>query len=362
MATLPGHAAEAANAGGEAGERSRSGFQQHIHVFRGIAICLIIGAHSVPSFDWSTRLLTGRIIDAICNQSSVLFFFIAGYLFQYLSARFDYRRYLKQKLKTVLLPYFLVSIPAIVISVGYIRQEGMWPWFYDQPVWAQILLFYLTGKHLEPLWFVPTISLFYLAAPLLLWVDRRPKLYWALLPLLIMAVLLGRDGPHGPIDKAIYLFPAYLFGMCFSHFRDRAEYLSRRMLPLFIALTLAAYALLVAAPSEAYDLQILAKLASVPLFILALKWLAPRLDGRMGYIAHVSFGIFFVHAYFISAFRLFYSALVGVTWKGAETTALFAASISGFILHLLLVLGASVLTIWVVQRLFPSNSRQLIGA
>lgn len=337
-------------------------FQQHIHVFRGVAICLIVGAHSVPSFDWSERPLVGRLIDVFCNQSSVLFFFIAGYLFQYLSRNFSYQRYLKQKLKTVILPYLLVSIPAIVIAVFYIRQEGMWLWFYDLPIWQQIGLFYLTGKHLEPLWFVPTITLFYLAAPLLLKIDRAPRLYWIVLPMLLLSIMLGRGGPLGPINKAIYLLPAYLFGMFFSHFRAQAEAMSERHLLLLSAAALGAYAWLVAFPTEAFDLQILMKMLMVPIFVVLLRRYSERLNGQLDYIAHISFGIFFVHAYFISVFRLLLTQWQGNQWAGEATTALFPPSVFAYLLHIVLVLVASVAAIWAVQKLFPDHSRQLIGA
>ena len=337
-------------------------FQQHIHVFRGIAICLIVGAHSIPSFDWTERPLVGRLIDVFCNQSSVLFFFIAGYLFQYLSRNFSFQRYLKQKLKTVILPYLLVSIPAIVISVFFIPQEGMWPWFYDLPAWQQIGLFYLTGKHLEPLWFVPTITLFYFAAPLLLKIDRMPRLYWVILPLLLLSIALGRGGPLGPINKAIYLLPAYLFGMCFSHFRVEAEAIAGRHLLSLSVAALGAYAWLVAFPTEAFDLQILMKILMVPIFVVLLRRYSDRLNGQLDYVAHVSFGIFFVHAYFISAFRLVLTQWQGNQWAGEATTALFPPSVLGYLVHIALVLAASIASIWTVQKLFPDHSRQLIGA
>lgn len=341
--------------------RSRE-FQQHIHIFRAVAICLIVGAHSVPSFGWESAPLAGELVDAFCNQASIFFFFIAGYLFQYLSGRFSYGRYLRQKVKTVLLPYFLVSIPAIVISVWFIPQEGMWSWFYDLPAWQQIGLFYLTGKHLEPLWFVPTITLFYLAAPLLLALDRRPVLYWVVPVLIILSIELGRGGPWGPINKAVYLLPAYLFGMAFSHFRREAEQFSRKLVWPLLALAATCYGVLAVAPPDGLDFQILFKLALCPVLIVAFKALAEKVGTRLDYVAHVSFGIFFVHAYFISAFRLLWTLAAGKDWAGEDTTALFPPNVTLFLVHSAVVLGVSVGIIWVVQKLFPRHSRQLIGA
>ncbi len=169
-------------------------YQQHIHVFRGVAIIFIVFAHTIPSLDWTNWPLPGKLIDSLANQSSIFFFFIAGYLFQHLSARFSFSKYLKQKLKTVIAPYVLLSIPALFVFTVLTQRTGMWSWFYDLDIWQQVALFMLTGKHLAPLWFVPTIALFYLVAPLLIWIDRKlPQGYWLILPLLALSTYLGRD-------------------------------------------------------------------------------------------------------------------------------------------------------------------------
>jgi len=275
-------------------------FQQHIHVFRGIAILLIVCAHTVPSLDWSAHPLLGRVIDAVANESSIFFFFIAGYLFQHLSTRFKFERYLVQKLKTVILPYLILSIPAIIIFVLIVERVGMWPWFYDLPAWQKALMFLLTGKHLAPLWFVPTISLFYLAAPLFVWIDRRfVRGYWAVLPLLVLSAWLGRDGTHGPLDKAIYLLPVYLLGMVVSHFKDEALQLIRRWWMLLAAVAF------VSLMADVWDLpdppyyQVPMKAALALLMTRLLWWRHSVFGTRLDYIADISFGIFFVHAYML---------------------------------------------------------------
>ena len=82
----------------------KNDYQQHIHVFRGVAIIFIVCAHTIPSLDWSENPVLGRVIDALVNQSSIFFFFIAGYLFQHLSERFNFGKYIFQKFKTVIVP------------------------------------------------------------------------------------------------------------------------------------------------------------------------------------------------------------------------------------------------------------------
>ena len=338
-------------------------FQQHIHVFRGIAIIFIVMAHTIPSLDWSHWPLTGKLIDAIANQSSIFFFFIAGYLFQHLSTRFTFPNYLKQKFRTVILPYLLLSIPALYIFTVLTQRAGMWSWFYDLKIWEQVVLFLLTGKHLAPLWFVPTIALFYLLAPLLVWMDRNyPKGYWVILPLLVLSTYVGRDGPYGPIDKAIYLFPVYLLGMVFSHFKQSALSLVNNWWPVLFAVTIVSIVGFIAEwPSPPYW-QMPMKVSLALIFTWLLYHYHHIFGHSLDYIAEVSFGIFFVHAYFISAIKvLTVYLLYGVIYDGYGSEDIQGNFLT-FSLYAGLVLILTVLTIWLVKRILGNNSRMIIGA
>ena len=219
-------------------------FLSHIHSFRGLAIIGIVGAHSIHSFDWTSDDLTFMVLDTLCNQSSIWFFFIAGLLFQHLSPRYETRKYLKNKLVNVITPYLILSIPAIYVSVWMIPQDSVPPEFYDYPQWAQIGIFLYTGKHLAPFWFVPTIALFYLVAPLLLRIDRTPRLYLLLPLLMLLSAYLGRGGLQGilgmplaaaPFSKAVYLFSVYVFGMFCGHYHQQVlDFTKRWEIPLWL--------------------------------------------------------------------------------------------------------------------------------
>lgn len=338
-------------------------FQQHIHVFRGVAIMFIVCAHTVPSLNWSNNPMLGRIIDAVANQSSIYFFFIAGYLFQYLSAGFTYGRYLRQKLRTVILPYLILSIPALIVFTLLTKRIGMWPWFYDLPVWGQLGLFLLTGKHLAPLWFVPTITLFYLAAPLFLFIDRQFRLgYWIILPLILLSTTIGRGGQLGPLNMALFLLPIYMLGMVFCRYRAAALPLVQRWWPLLALVAAVSFAAnILEWPIPPYwQMPLKASLA------LLITWALSRYHGvfgtRLDYIADVSFGIFFVHAYFILVVKVASVYLVtGEIYRG-EGGDVIPGTLLIFVAYAGVVLGASVGMIWVVKKLLGKNSRMLIGA
>jgi surface polysaccharide O-acyltransferase-like enzyme len=284
-------------------------------------------------------------------------------LFQHLSPRFKFDRYLIQKLKTVVLPYLLLSIPALIIFTLFTKRIGMWPWFYDLPTWGQVTLFLLTGKHLAPLWFVPTIALFYLLAPLFLFIDRKFRWgYWLIVPLLVVSTYVGRDGPWGPLDKALYLLPIYLLGMAFSHYKALGFVLVQRWWPLLagVAATLL-YALAIDWQTD-LSLHIPLKTCLALLFTWLL-WRYHMVFGtKLNYIAEISFGIFFIHAYFISFVKVvMVYLLTGQIYKG-EGAEVIPGNALTFSLYVGSVLAMSVLAIWVVKKLFGNKSRMVIGA
>ncbi len=338
-------------------------YQHHLHVLRGVAITLICCAHTLPSLDWSNHPALGRWIDALANESSVIFFFIAGYLFQHLSGRFSFPKYLKQKLKTVILPYLLLSIPAIFVFTVLVQRIGMWGWFYDLPRWQQAALFLLTGKHLAPLWFVPTIAMFYLLAPVFLWIDRsRPRLYWAILPLMLLSTYIGRDGPYGPIDKAIYLLPVYMLGMAFSRYRNEAMALVRRWawaLTVVAVLTMAGYVL--DWPTPPHWLLPAKAALSLLLTMLLYRW-HMVFRGKLDYLAEVSFGVFFIHAYFISAIKVVTTYLVDGRIYNGEGVGVIPGNVFTFTLYVGAVILLSLATIWLAKRVLGARSRMFNGA
>lgn len=339
-------------------------FLQNVHIFRAVAILMIICAHTVPSFDWSDWPTFGRVVDTICNQASIYFFFIAGFLFQFLSPRYETRRYLKQKFRTVIMPYLIMSVPALLVFTLVTQREGVWSWFYDLAIWEQIGLFLLTGKHLAPLWFVPTITLFYLAAPLLVRGDRARWMYFLILPLFVISILYSRDGPLGPIDKARYLAAAYLFGMFWSHFYDRLEAWARRWWPLLFSIGAVGFALVLWNDKAdlPYDFQMVQKLAWAPVFLVALDAIKYRVGTRLDYIAEVSFGIFFVHAYFIAAFKVAYTYALTDELGGGSEAAILPGTPIFFLGYVALVLIFSLALIRLSQLTFKRNSRMVVGA
>ncbi len=338
-------------------------FQQHIHVFRAVAIILIVWTHVASSLSWSPDSLTGRLIRQFGNEASICFVFVAGYLFQVLSADYAYEKYLRQKLKVVIIPYLVMSLPAILIFSLVVQREGMWPWFADLSAVEKMGLFILTGKHLAPYWFIPMIAIFYIAAPLFIYIDRKmPKVYWSIIPLMALSFYLGRDGPYGPLSKAIYMLPIYLLGMAFSRYRAIAEKLVSRFWPMLLALCLFGYWAEIQDWPHPPSYQFLMKTSGTMLLVLLLLNSYRFVGNRLNYLSDVSFGIYFIHSYVISASKIIIVAITAGTITIRQLDGPIAGSVPVFVVYLTVVMLVCVGIIKVAQKIFGKGSRYLIGA
>ena len=336
-------------------------FLTNIHNFRTIAIVAIVGAHAIHNFDWDEKKLAFQSLDTLFNQSSIWFFFIAGFLFQYLSGKYETRRYYITKIQNVITPYLILSIPAIIASLTIVDQS-MPVGFYEKTLPEQVLLFLLTGKHLAPFWFVPTISLIYLIAPILIAADRAKWPYAFLPPLMILSALLGRDGfleitqiggYYSPVSKAIYLFSIYYFGMFCSRFREAVTAQIRFWQWPLLAIAAGAYWVRVAELDSSIEYIFVFKACTAILFVYYLDLYAKISLSRISYVGTASFGIFFIHGYFLAATKLILEPLTG--------SAAFVGNIIAFICFVIVITAICSFCLWLAQRILGPRSRLVIG-
>jgi len=289
-------------------------FYRHIHSFRAIAITGVVTQHCMNSIAWTQDSLSHSLLAAGIFQASVWFTFISGFLFQHLSPRFTPSRYFEAKLKNVITPYLIMSIPALLISAFVIHQDSVPPSFYDLPGWERIGLFIITGKHLAPFWYIPVIAMFYLAGPLFIRVDRAKWPYLLLIPLAAISFALGRDGLQGlmgggtlwaPPSKALYLLAPYLLGMLCSRCHQRIADMTWEECNLLVAIALVAFALNVHYfQGESEAAQFVFKMVTCPLLVWGTYRLSDRLSDKIGVIATYSFGIYFLHGYLLAGVNL----------------------------------------------------------
>ena len=330
-------------------------FLSHIHNFRAYAIIGIVGAHSLHAFQWHENPWVFSFFDTLFNQSSVLFFFIAGFMFQFLSKRFEKWSYWKKKAKNVILPYLLLSIPSIYYYTTLGVQDNVWNGFYDNPLYQQIFFFLITGKHLAPFWFVPTIALFYVVAPLLIRADRDRRIYWLLPVFMVISFFIGRDGHYGPLNKAAYLFSVYLFGMFASTYHDQLLAIVKRYHWLLLAAAIAIISGNIFIEGYGQYFQYVLKVLMCPLLLYYFDRAEPFINDHFSYLAHISFGIFFIHAYVLPVIKMAY-----LRWSGAVDFP--EGNLLAYIALTASVTLGCMLIIFLCQKVTGKYSRMLLGA
>lgn len=330
-------------------------FLGYIHAYRALAIILILGAHAIDAFIWNNNAVLESLLRIIIGNGSVLFVFIAGYLFQHLSSKYNIYSYFRSKLKNVLLPYFLTSIPAIIVFVLFIPRDTVPIGFYEQPIWQQIISFYLTGAHLAPFWFMPFIALMYLLSPLLIWADKQAHIYWLLPIFIFISCIYERS--NVPLENVRHYFSVYFLGMYFSHYKKLFNPIVSRygalIFTAIVILALAAVEFSQLLPSAGY-LNYLQKITMAVFFLGVFIALGTRINSKwISLIANVSFGIFFLHSYILTGAKLTYQA-----WFGQLPQGNFFA----YCLVLLFILVTSTLLVLFIKRITSGNSRYFVGS
>ena len=346
-------------------------FLAHIHRFRALAILIIVAGHAVAVFQWREHVPLATFLLDLFENGTVLFVFISGYLFQYLERpdHFRYGRFLEKKLLYVVLPYLIVSTPAVVHALLRYKITSSYPQLKGTSLGYQALWLYAKGgAHLNyALWFIPMIALYYVAAPLFIGLARRPRLQRIALVLIPVSLLAHR--PSYPnldtLQLALYYLSAYVAGMYVCQRRDRLEPLLDEWCgwlgAVFVLLTIGHWWLspyhgnygarhLFSFERGLIDWLFLQKLA-LALFLLGLMYRVRSNSFRLlDVLATLSFTIFFVHMYALHAVRVVTrgAPLEGTLWRWlAVVIGAVAVSAAGAALG---------------RRVFGSRSRLLIGA
>ena len=291
---------------------------EYIHSFRGIAIAFIVFGHALYfQFDWSNNQTQFYLLQDILSNGTVLFVFISGYLFQHLHGRQSHSQYYKSKFKNLLIPYIILSAPAIAFTVLIAPTYSELEVFQSGNLLEQVLMHYaLGGAHVNyALWFMPMIWVMVSLAPFLAWILQKPSHYWVLLPMFALAWFIHRS-PVPIVDvmrQVFYFIPVFITGMFISQYKTQIEPWFEKywwvLLTLVTVLIMSQFLFShyhgslvtkTAYSSEKgwFDFQLLQKLFMCFLVIGLLRRF-PNLNGRLlDTLAQYSFTIFFCHIYF----------------------------------------------------------------
>gem|GEM_PF-474164 len=332
-------------------------YLEYINNFRGFVILLVVGIHIL--LEWPAGSKTHLVMDIIFQDCTIMFVFMSGFLFQHLAFKFEYRTYLRKKFQNVILPYFIISIPILCYRLYLNDIPGIVTAVHpDFASWSkgEQLIYYITrGAHMPQLWFIPVIAIYYLLAPVLINIDRRPKLYFIVFPALVaLSIYIQRGENLSDTPRtATYFLSAYMFGMIMSRYRDQYLVFARKY---WILLT----AVILIAAWACYHFKIihgpfmyLQKMYSCAFFLLLFWKLADRAPKYLSTLAAYSFAIYFLHYYYVLIVRILGEKLTGGPIPG---------NLLNWLICFTAVMVCTVLTIMIIKKLTGKNSRMLIGS
>ena len=283
----------------------------YINVFRGLAILLIIMGHTMQFGD-SKSIINMLNCEMICGGTA-LFIFISGFLFQHLSAKYEFKNYMSKKWTNVIMPYLVVSIPGIILCLAC-------PTAYKNS-------FAGLRVHNVPTWFIPMIIIFFLFSWLFLKLEKKGILYKLLPALFLVTILLPRGVAEYEstigldyltkyyiyvkyiLSNFVHFLSLYVFGMyCSAHKEIIDKFYSKRWLLWILMLGFAALDIYAQYKYQYSNytiskifltMLVLAYLKHYDEFILSHK----KTNSTLDFIAKYSFGLFFVHWYWFFAYN-----------------------------------------------------------
>ena len=346
-----------------------------LNYFRGFAIFLIVMGHSfyiTNFFNLSNPIgnpFFRKLFFTMTTGGTSLFVFISGFLFHHIfySRGFNFKKFMKNKLKNVLLPYTIVVIPGLIYAI-YQHQLDLF--IYEKNKILYTLLYYLSGNALTATWYIPFAMLLFIASPIFIKFieleDRRQRIIVFLLLIISMIIQRPiRDLTINIFQAFIYFSPFYCLGIYISMNKERArDILEKNILYLGIlwGITLALqvrYNILETMQKSIFEIKGIDLVAPekffICLFVLGVFMKLEKVENSLGkmitkslsILADCSFGIFFIHNYFILMFWERYH-------NGMDMLESLELGIVTIILSTIIVL--------LFKKIFGKKSRILIGS
>ena len=339
-------------------ERKKRGFLVDMHYFRAFAIMNVMLVHILqPPHEFRIEQESGILMTlsgVLFHDSTIYFIFISGFLFQYLSYKFNILSYYKSKIINVITPYVINSI-FIMILMSYF-------WGYYEFNHYTIIRKILLGRAQTQYWYIPFITIIFAISPFLLKIKEKQFTIASLL-LLFLPLLGTRNGIEITFGMYVYLFPIYCFGMmCSIHYEALLSFCKKYNKPLLLFAALST-ALLFQMTSTGTDhflifnkeaIYYLEKMAILFVAIHALQAVKTRNIKVLHLLANYSFSAYFLHIFvhklFTKTIIAFFPSITAIDWSLlAIPTALFSIA---------LTLSIAVL----IKKAAGPYSRMLIGA
>ena len=345
-------------------------FLNSIDYFRGIAIVIIVAAHSYGIANWNVYKnpsLFEQFFYGLNLNGSVFFMFISGFLYNHIFfPRFNYKKFMLKKTKYVLVPYLVCSIIPIAHAVFVDpNPKFLLDSLQDRPL-LSILWYLSTGRAVYAYWYIPTIFLMFAISPLINALIRSKSVIYVALALIPISMIVHRPLHNmNPLHSLIYFLPVYLLGICSSINQKKVYAFLKsnrvKLLIILLAIILGLIQVLVFKVHGNFskdfwsvtvpDVNFLQKIV---LCFLMMSFLDNYEDSNITVLrktAETSFAIYFIHPFLLNPItRLVRSFNLGI--QGNVFTLMLAT---------FLVIGVAMTIARLLKLILKRNSRYIIG-
>lgn len=366
--------AEGADVVAHASDVQTTVFHAPLHIFRAVAIVLIVAAHT-----WSFPIAFGggedpstslRVLDAgfemIFHDSTIFFTLISGLLFTLVLRQRSWQRFFSGKLRTVAIPYVVVTVLYSTLRFGS-ETGGELADITRGDYWTNLVRDILTGGAAIHLWYIPVLGLLFLATPVLTMALGSAHERWVYGFLVGLPLVASRTFPETGLRTPLYFLGAYAAGMYIGDNYHAALTAIRSKQRMLIAITVVAsvvaFVMLlndvhwVGPVSVRESTLYVQKMAAGGLLLVALQRFEtieelPRLVGRL---ADSSFAIYFFHIYPINV-----ATHLVLDWFDPPQPTWFIALFG--LVQLVAILALLVVGAEALKRVLGPRSRLLIGS
>lgn len=335
----------------------KSKFRYSLENFRGVAIIFVMFSHIMSIRNLGTF---GNVFNYLVGDATAWFIFISGYLFYYLEVnKFKYSDYLGKKIKFVVLPYLILSIPIILFWI-YSSQHVMYGLTALQYFFWSLVA---GGIVVGPMWFIPMIFIFFLLTPIFNVLSKKKIIYIFVVVSMVFSLFSSRSIYNAnPIFSFLHFLGFYLLGIVAAKNAAILEALKTSTKIMLIAIAIFVFIVfgwlcpdIDAMPSSflaglgVMNYILVGKLALLGAIFLFFERFFERPNKFLGYFAKISFGLFFIHGFMSVIFQILSRDIH------------YASPLLRLTCEIGLVVFVSVAVVFVLKKLLGKWSRYVIG-
>lgn len=360
---------------------SKTNFLHSLHWFRAVAIIFVVLGHAVVKLR-SDDVFSSSFAAFFMN-GSFFFVFIAGYLFWHLIDRFEYKKYLINKIKNVISPYIIIQSLTLILAYiglqyGFTLGNTSYDVSFTPPfeLYSGVLWhFWVGGAIVVPFWFLPFIILVFISSYLIFKISISKYFYFIAILLIFYSLTSGRGIiPLNPILAPQLNFTHFLgiffLGILIKKNQQIIYDNSHFFVFIFFFLFILTQVLFIREHVFDINYNFLFKLLELKMFMGVLffisllfqieKILKSRNNEALSkgiiiktidVLAKYSFGIFFIHTFILKLMEL--------------VLIYFFGGVNGILGFGTLLLGTFIIcivTIYLIKIVFKSNSKFIVGS